>query len=78
MIITKSMVTVKWFAKVESLKAIWHILSPRRRRQLLGLQILSLAGAVGEVANLGALLREAIGAASAGGDHFGSEFLDLT
>ena len=56
MIITKSMGTVKWFAKVESLKAIWHILSPRRRRQLLGLQILSLAGAVGEVANLGALL----------------------
>lgn len=38
------------------LKLIWRALSPRRRRQLLGLQILSLAAAAGEVANLGALL----------------------
>ena len=42
--------------KLRSLKPLWQALSPRRRRQLLGLQILSLAAAAGEVANLGALL----------------------
>ena len=42
--------------KLRSLKPLWDALSPRRRRQLLGLQILSLAAAAGEVANLGALL----------------------
>ena len=43
-------------AKLQKLKPLWDVLSPRRRRQLLGLQILSLAAAAGEVANLGALL----------------------
>jgi hypothetical protein len=42
--------------KDRSLAALWQVISPRRRRQLLGLQILSLAAAAGEVANLGALL----------------------
>lgn len=42
--------------KLRSFKPLWQSLSPRRRRQLLGLQILSLAAAAGEVANLGALL----------------------
>ena len=42
--------------KLRSVKPLWQALSPRRRRQLLGLQILSLAAAAGEVANLGALL----------------------
>jgi len=42
--------------KLSNLKPLWHALSPRRRRQLLGLQILSLVAAAGEVANLGALL----------------------
>ncbi len=41
---------------LSSLRLLWGALSDRRRRQLLGLQILSLAAAVGEVANLGALL----------------------
>ena len=35
---------------------LWQALSPRRRRQLLALQVLSMAAAVGEVANLGALM----------------------
>jgi ATP-binding cassette, subfamily B, bacterial PglK len=35
---------------------LWHALTPRRRKQLLGLQLLGLLAAVGEVANLGALL----------------------
>jgi ATP-binding cassette subfamily B protein len=39
-----------------SLRLLWQDLSPRRRRQLLWLQVLSLASALGEVANLGALL----------------------
>lgn len=38
------------------LRPLWDALSPRRRRQLLGLQLLSLLAAAGEVANLGALL----------------------
>ncbi|MBV2350336.1 ABC transporter ATP-binding protein/permease [Synechococcus sp. HK05] len=38
------------------MQPLWQALSPRRRRQLLSLQILSLAAAAGEVANLGALL----------------------
>jgi ABC-type multidrug transport system fused ATPase/permease subunit len=38
------------------MRLLWGALSPRRRRQLLGLQLLSLAAAVAEVANLGALL----------------------
>lgn len=42
--------------RLHSLLPLWHALSPRRRRQLLGLQVLSLAAAAGEVANLGALL----------------------
>jgi ABC-type multidrug transport system fused ATPase/permease subunit len=42
--------------KIQSLQILWQTLSPRRRRQLLALQILSLAAAAGEVANLGALL----------------------
>ena len=43
------------FAKFQKLKPIWDSLGPKRRRQLLGLQILSLISAAGEVANLGAL-----------------------
>lgn len=35
---------------------IWNALTPKRRRQLLGLQILSILAALGEVANIGALL----------------------
>jgi ATP-binding cassette subfamily B protein len=35
---------------------LWHALSKRRRKQLVGLQVLSLAAAVGEAANLGTLL----------------------
>ena len=35
---------------------LWHALTPRRRKQMLGLQLLGLLVAVGEVANLGALL----------------------
>ena len=42
--------------KLRSLKPLWLALTPRRRQQLLGLQILSLLAAAGEVANLGALL----------------------
>lgn len=42
--------------KLRALSPLWQGLSRRRRRQLLGLQILSLAAAAGEVANLGALL----------------------
>jgi ATP-binding cassette subfamily B protein len=42
--------------RLQSLRSLWHALTPRRRRQLLGLQLLSLAAAAGEVANLGALL----------------------
>jgi ATP-binding cassette subfamily B protein len=43
-------------SKLNSLKPLWEILSPKRRRQLLALQLLSLVAAVGEVANLGALM----------------------
>jgi ABC-type multidrug transport system fused ATPase/permease subunit len=42
--------------KLSSLKPLWHALSPRRRKQLLGLQLLSVVAAAGEVVNLGALL----------------------
>jgi ABC-type multidrug transport system fused ATPase/permease subunit len=42
--------------KLSSLKPLWQVLSRRRRRQLLGLQVLSLTAAASEVANLGALL----------------------
>ena len=45
-----------WFATFRTLTPLWEGLSPRRRRQLLSLQLLSLAAAAGEVANLGALL----------------------
>jgi ATP-binding cassette subfamily B protein len=38
-----------------SLRLLWQALSPRRRRQLLWLQVLSLMAAAGEVVNLGAL-----------------------
>ena len=40
----------------KSLQPLWQALSPRRRKQLLGLQLLSVVAAGGEVANLGALL----------------------
>jgi ABC-type multidrug transport system fused ATPase/permease subunit len=43
-------------SKLARLKPLWQALSPRRRRQLMGLQLLSLIAAAGEVANLGALL----------------------
>jgi ABC-type multidrug transport system fused ATPase/permease subunit len=42
--------------KLQTLRLLWTTLRPRRRRQLLALQALSLAAAAGEVANLGALL----------------------
>ncbi|QPN59115.1 ABC transporter ATP-binding protein [Synechococcus sp. CBW1002] len=42
--------------KLQTLRVLWAALSNRRRRQLLGLQVLSLLAAAGEVANLGALL----------------------
>ena len=42
--------------RLQSLRLLWQALTPRRRRQLLGLQVLSLMAAAGEVANLGALL----------------------
>ena len=42
--------------KLQQLKPLWDSLSPRRRRQLIALQILSLLAAASEVANLGALL----------------------
>jgi ABC-type multidrug transport system fused ATPase/permease subunit len=40
---------------LEQISFLWSSLSPKRHRQLLFLQLLSLAAAVGEVANLGAL-----------------------
>jgi ATP-binding cassette, subfamily B, bacterial PglK len=43
-------------SKLKKLQPIWTVLSPRRRRQLIALQGLSLLAAAGEVANLGALL----------------------
>lgn len=42
--------------KLQALRPLWDALSPRRRMQLLALQGLSLLAALGEVANLGALL----------------------
>jgi ATP-binding cassette subfamily B protein len=42
--------------RFQSLRLLWRALSPRRRRQLIWLQGLSLLSALGEVANLGALL----------------------
>ena len=42
--------------RFKSLQPLWQALSPRRRKQLLGLQLLSVVAAAGEVANLGALL----------------------
>ena len=42
--------------RLQSLRPLWQALSRRRRKQLLGLQLLSVAAAAGEVANLGALL----------------------
>jgi ATP-binding cassette subfamily B protein len=42
--------------KLQPLRPLWAALSPRRRNQLLALQLLSLLAALGEVANLGALL----------------------
>jgi len=47
---------IKLLSKLKSLKPLWNALSPKRRRQLVALQILSLIAAVGEVANLGALM----------------------
>jgi ATP-binding cassette, subfamily B, bacterial PglK len=40
---------------LKKLQPLWTALSPRRRRQMIGLQLLSLLAAAGEVANLGAL-----------------------
>ena len=47
---------VRLTQKLRTLKPLWQALSFRRRRQLLGLQVLSVLAAAGEVANLGALL----------------------
>lgn len=41
---------------LQPLRLLWSALSPKRRKQLLLLQLLSLTAAAGEVANLGALL----------------------
>lgn len=41
---------------LRSLLSIWHVLNYRRRWQLVGLQLLSLVAAAGEVANLASLL----------------------
>lgn len=41
---------------LQAMRPLWDALSRRRRRQLLALQVLSLLAAVGEVANIGALL----------------------
>ena len=46
----------KVFSLFASLHPFWQLLSHRRRRQLLALQVLSIAAALAEVANLGALL----------------------
>jgi ATP-binding cassette subfamily B protein len=50
------MLKVPFLSKLNSLKPLWDALSPKRRRQLLALQLLSLVAAFGEVANLGALM----------------------
>ena len=50
------MLQIRLFSKLNSLKPLWDALSPKRRRQLLALQLLSLVAALGEVANLGALM----------------------
>jgi len=50
------MFQIRLFSKLNSLKPLWDALSPKRRRQLFALQILSLISALGEVANLGALM----------------------
>jgi ATP-binding cassette, subfamily B, bacterial PglK len=50
------MLQLSLFSKLNSLKPLWDALSPKRRRQLLALQLLSLVAAFGEVANLGALM----------------------
>jgi ABC-type multidrug transport system fused ATPase/permease subunit len=42
--------------RLQPLWLLWQSLKPRRQRQLLGLQVLSLVAATSEVANLGALL----------------------
>ena len=42
-------------SKLRKISPLWRSLSPRRRRQLLGLQALSIVSASSEVANLGAL-----------------------
>ncbi len=42
--------------KLQRFRPLWAALSRRRRRQLLALQLLSILSALGEVANLGALL----------------------
>jgi len=47
------MLKLQW---LPSLRLLWRALSPRRRRQLLILQVLSLMAAAGEVINLGALM----------------------
>lgn len=47
---------ISLFSKLKSLRPLWVALSPKRRRQLLVLQLLSLITAFGEVANLGALM----------------------
>ncbi|MFN5465679.1 MAG: ABC transporter ATP-binding protein [Cyanobacteriota bacterium] len=43
-------------SKLKALQPLWQAISPRRRRQLLALQLINIVAAVGEVANLGALL----------------------
>lgn len=42
--------------RFHSIRQLWQVLTPRRRRQLVGLQVLSVVAALGEVVNLGALL----------------------
>jgi len=42
--------------QLDQINPLFHSLTPHRRKQLIGLQVLGLLAAVGEVANLGALL----------------------
>jgi ABC-type multidrug transport system fused ATPase/permease subunit len=48
--------SLPFLSKFRTFSPIWHALTPRRRRQILFLQILALIAGAGEVINLGALV----------------------
>jgi ABC-type multidrug transport system fused ATPase/permease subunit len=52
----KTVLTAGFLRRLQDLRPLWDTLSRRRRRQLAALQGLSVLAALGEVANLGALL----------------------